>query len=107
MNMVNLTINGFAITVPEGTSILDAAKSINIHIPTLCYLDLHDIKMVNKTASCRVCVVEVEGRRNLAPSCATKVTEGMVVKTDTLRSIKARRTMVELLYLITQQIVYM
>jgi len=97
MNMVNLTINGFAITVPEGTSILDAAKSINIHIPTLCYLDLHDIKMVNKTASCRVCVVEVEGRRNLAPSCATKVTEGMVVKTDTLRSIKARRTMVELL----------
>ncbi|EYE88690.1 NADH:ubiquinone oxidoreductase [Fervidicella metallireducens AeB] len=97
MNMVNLTINGFKVSVPEGTSILDAAKKVNVHIPTLCYLDLHDIKMVNRTASCRVCVVEVEGRRNLAPACATEVTEGMVVKTDTLRAIKARRTMVELL----------
>jgi NADH-quinone oxidoreductase subunit G len=95
--MINLTINGFKVTVPEKTTILDAAKSVGVHIPTLCYLDLHDIKMVNKTASCRVCVVEVEGRKNLAPSCATEVTEGMVVKTDTLRAIKTRRAMVELL----------
>lgn len=97
MKMVNLTINGFKVSVPEGTSILDAAKSINVKIPTLCYLDLHDIKMVNRTSSCRVCVVEIEGRRNLAPSCSTEALEGMVVKTNTLRAIKARRTMVELL----------
>ena len=97
MKMINLTINGFKVSVPEGTSILDAARSINVNIPTLCYLDLHDIKMVNRTASCRVCLVEIEGRRNLAPACATEAFEGMVVKTDTLRAIKARRTMVELL----------
>lgn len=95
--MVNLTINGMKISVPEGTTILEAAKKVNVHIPTLCYLDLHDIKMVNRTASCRVCVVEVEGRRNLAPACATEALEGMVVRTDTPRAIKARRTVVELL----------
>ncbi|WP_078696033.1 NADH-dependent [FeFe] hydrogenase, group A6 [Caloramator quimbayensis] len=97
MNMINLTINGIKVSVPEGTTILEAAKKANIHIPTLCYLDLHDIKMVNRTASCRVCVVEVEGRRNLAPACATEASEGMVVKTDSIRAIKARRTVVELL----------
>ncbi|WP_052085591.1 NADH-dependent [FeFe] hydrogenase, group A6 [Clostridium sp. HMP27] len=94
---VSLTINGYKITVPKGTTILYAARQAQINIPTLCYLDLHDIKMVNRTASCRVCLVEVEGRRNLAPSCSTEATEGMVVKTDTPRAIKARRAMVELL----------
>lgn len=94
---VSLTINGYKVTVPKGTTILYAARQAQINIPTLCYLDLHDIKMVNRTASCRVCLVEVEGRRNLAPACSTEATEGMVVKTDTLRAIKARRTMVELL----------
>ncbi|KOA20657.1 NADP-reducing hydrogenase subunit HndC [Clostridium homopropionicum DSM 5847] len=97
MKIVNATINGFQVSVPEGTTILDAARKINVKIPTLCYLDLHDIKMVNRTASCRVCLVEIEGRRNLAPACATEVFEGMIIKTDTLRTIKARRTMVELL----------
>lgn len=97
MKMVNLIINGFNATVPEGTSIVDAAKKVNVEIPTLCYLDLHDIKMVNRTSSCRVCLVEIEGRRNLAPACATEAMEGMVVKTDTLRAIKSRRKMVELL----------
>lgn len=97
MKMINLTINGFKVTVPEGTSILDAARSVNINIPTLCYLNLHDTKMVNRTASCRVCLVEIEGRRNLAPSCATEAFEGMVVKTNSMRAIKARRKMVELL----------
>ncbi|KGK90316.1 NADH:ubiquinone oxidoreductase [Clostridium sp. HMP27] len=90
-------MNGYKITVPKGTTILYAARQAQINIPTLCYLDLHDIKMVNRTASCRVCLVEVEGRRNLAPSCSTEATEGMVVKTDTPRAIKARRAMVELL----------
>lgn len=94
---VSLTINGYKVTVPKGTTILNAARKVQVNIPTLCYLDLHDIKMVNRTASCRVCLVEVEGRRNLAPSCSTEATEGMVVKTDTPRAIKARRAMVELL----------
>jgi len=97
MKMINLTINDFKVSVSEGTFILDAAKSINVHIPTLCYLNLHDIKMVNRTTSCRVCLVEIEGRRNLSPACATEAFEGMVVRTDTLRAITARRTMVELL----------
>ncbi|AZV56449.1 NADH-dependent [FeFe] hydrogenase, group A6 [Clostridium sp. AWRP] len=95
--MVNLTINDVKVSVPEGTTILNAAKKVNINIPTLCYLDLHDIKMVNRTSSCRVCLVEIEGRRNLAPSCSTEALEGMVVKTNSPRAIKARRTMVELL----------
>ncbi|OAA87020.1 NADP-reducing hydrogenase subunit HndC [Clostridium coskatii] len=95
--MVNLTINDIKVSVPEGTTILNAAKKVNINIPTLCYLDLHDIKMVNRTSSCRVCLVEIEGRRNLAPSCSTEAFEGMIVRTNSARAIKARRTMVELL----------
>lgn len=95
--MVKLTINNRDVEVPAGSTILEAAKKLNIKIPTLCHMDLHDLKMVNKAASCRVCVVEVEGRRNLAPACATPVFEGMVVRTDTVKSIKARRTVVELL----------
>lgn len=95
--MVNVTINNKEIQVPEHFTILQAAETLNIKIPTLCHLDLHNIKMVNKVASCRACVVEVEGRRNLAPSCSTPVYEGMKIKTDSLRAIRARRTMVELL----------
>ena len=57
--MVNVNINGKDIQVPAGSTILEAAKELNIKIPTLCHLDLHDIKMVNQVASCRVCVVEV------------------------------------------------
>jgi NADH-quinone oxidoreductase subunit G len=97
MKLVNCTINGIDTTVPEGTTIVDAARKINVNIPTLCYLNLHDIKMVNRTASCRVCLVEIEGKRNLSPACATEVFEGMKIQTNTLRAIKARRTMVELL----------
>ena len=95
--MVTLTINNKEIQVPANFTILQAAATLNIKIPTLCHLDLHNIKMVNKVASCRACVVEVEGRRNLSPSCSTTVYEGMNIKTDTLRAIRARRTMVELL----------
>lgn len=94
---VNLMINGIQIEVDEGTTILEAAKKLNIHIPTLCYLKSEDFKIENHPATCRVCVVEVEGRPNLAPSCATKVSEGMVVRTDTLRAIQGRRMAVELL----------
>ncbi len=97
MSLINLTINNRPIAVEKGSTILEAAKKLNIKIPTLCHLDLHNIKMVNQVASCRVCMVEVKGKKNLAPACATLVTEGMEVRTDSLRAIKARRTVVELL----------
>lgn len=97
MSLVTVTINNKQIEVEEGTTILDAAKLLNINIPTLCHLNLHDTKMVNQAASCRVCMVEIEGRRNLAPSCSTPVFNGMVVKTNTQRAIRGRRTVLELL----------
>jgi NADH-quinone oxidoreductase subunit G len=97
MAMINVTINNQNIAVEEGSTILEAAKKLDIKIPTLCHLDLHNLKMVNQVASCRICVVEVEGRKNLAPACATPVFEGMKVITNTLRCIKARRTVLELL----------
>ncbi|MBR6061849.1 MAG: [Spirochaetales bacterium] len=95
--MVNLTINDIPVQVEAGTTVLAAAESVNIKIPRLCYYEFPGMEKINRIASCRVCVVEIEGRRNLAPACATEVTEGMVVKTNSPRAIKARRTMVELL----------
>jgi len=97
MNNVKIKINDMDLSVPQGSSILDAAKMADVNIPTLCHLNLHDLKAVNRVASCRVCMVEVEGRRNLAPACATFVSDGMKIKTNTPRVVKARRTMVELL----------
>lgn len=97
MSLVNITINNKDFQVQEGTTILNAAKELNINIPTLCHFHLHDNKTENHPGSCRVCVVEVEGRRNLAPACCTPITPGMVVKTNSIKAIKARRTMVELL----------
>jgi NADH-quinone oxidoreductase subunit G len=97
MKKVNVTINEQKISVPADYTVLEAAREINVEIPTLCHLNLHDLKAVNRSASCRVCVVELEGRASLAPSCSTYVSEGMVIKTNTPRAIKARRTMVELL----------
>ncbi|MBK5240435.1 NADH-dependent [FeFe] hydrogenase, group A6 [Clostridium sp.] len=96
MNSVTLTINGIETKVAEGTSILTAAESLNIHIPTLCHFKLHDDRTINDPGSCRVCVVEVVGRRNLAPACSTPVTNGMVVVTNSIRAIKSRRAIVEL-----------
>ena len=72
--MVTLTIDKKVISVPEGTTILEAARSANISIPTLCYL-----KDVNEIAACRICMVEVEGHARLVPSCDNAVVEGMVV----------------------------
>lgn len=95
--MINVNINGSDLQVEPGTTILEAAKKVNVHIPTLCYLKSEDFKLENHPATCRVCVVEVEGRPNLAPSCATLVTEGMKVRTDSLRAITGRRMAVELL----------
>jgi len=95
--MINLTIDGQPVSVPEGTTILDAARKINLYIPTLCYLNLEKIRFVNKVASCRICVVEVEGRRNLAPACATPVTEGMKVISNSRRVLSSRRKNLELI----------
>ncbi|MCK8058280.1 MULTISPECIES: NADH-dependent [FeFe] hydrogenase, group A6 [unclassified Fusibacter] len=97
MKMLNITINGKQLQVAEGTTVLNAAKEVGVHIPTLCHMDLEGFGIVNQVASCRVCVVEVEGRPALAPSCAEKCFEGMVVKTDSIRAITGRRMAVELL----------
>jgi len=97
MSMLNITVDGKQTEVPQGSMILDAAKNLNIHVPTLCYLQMKELDINNKCASCRICVVEVEGRKNLAPACATPVSEGMVVKTNTMRVLNARKTVLELL----------
>ncbi len=97
MNTVNLTINGKQVSVPAGSTILDAARKLNIKIPTLCYCEKLGCGVANKPASCRICVVEVEKRRNLAPACATPVMEGMVVRTNSQRALSARRTVLELM----------
>ncbi|MEY1639631.1 NADH-dependent [FeFe] hydrogenase, group A6 [Tenuifilum osseticum] len=97
METVKLTIDNKQVEVPKGTTIYKAARKLGIDIPVLCYMELHDLGVENKPAGCRICVVEVEGRRNLAPSCATECAEGMVVKTHTTRVINARRTVMELI----------
>lgn len=97
MTMVNLVINGEKVEVEKGTSILDAAKKLNIHIPTLCNMYMNNGKVRNCKGTCRVCVVEQEGRSKLIPSCSVDASEGMVIKTNSEKAIKARKTIVELL----------
>ena len=97
METVNLTIDKKPVVVKKGTTILEAASGIGIHVPTLCHMKLDDLNIENKPGGCRVCVVEVEGRRNLAPACCTEVTEGMVVNSHSIRAINARRTVLELI----------
>lgn len=95
--MLNIIINGKSLQVPKGTTILQASKEVNLKIPTLCHMNLKEFGIINQSASCRVCMVEVEGRAALVPSCSELCTEGMVIRTDTKRAIIARRTAVELL----------
>ncbi|MCB8995149.1 MAG: iron hydrogenase small subunit [Bacteroidales bacterium] len=97
MDQIKLTIDGKNVEVPKGTTIYKAAKSLGIDIPILCYMDLKDLNIENKPGGCRICVVEVEGRKNLASSCSTDVSEGMVVKTSSIRVLNARRTVLELI----------
>lgn len=97
MNFISLYIDGHPVVVHEGTTILDAATEIGINIPTLCHIDLKGTCLKNTPASCRICVVEVEGRKNLAPACATACTEGMIVHTSTLRVMNARNVVAELI----------
>ncbi|MCX6255382.1 MAG: NADH-dependent [FeFe] hydrogenase, group A6 [Bacteroidia bacterium] len=95
METIKLTIDNKTVEVQKGTTINKAARQLDIDIPVLCYMELHDMNIENKPAGCRICVVEVQGRRNLAPSCATKCEEGMVVKTHSTRVLNARRTVME------------
>lgn len=95
--MVNAKINGINIEVEKGTSILDGAKEIDISLPTLCNLYMVDGKTRNCKGTCRVCVVEIEGKEGLVPSCATEIKEGMSIRTNSLKAIRARRTITELL----------
>ena len=90
--MVTLTIDRKTVTVPEGTTILDAARSVRLDIPTLCYL-----KDLNEIGACRICIVEVEGHERLVPSCNNVVSEGMVVYTNSPRVREARRVNLRLL----------
>jgi NADH-quinone oxidoreductase subunit G/NADP-reducing hydrogenase subunit HndD len=90
--MINLTINNKKISVEEGATILEAAKQNNILIPTMCYLE-----NVHKFGSCRICVVEQEGAKNLQASCITPATEGMVIHTNSKRVRDARRVIYELM----------
>jgi NADP-reducing hydrogenase subunit HndD len=95
METIKLTIDNREIEVEKGTTLLKAARQLGIEIPTLCYLHLDDLNIENKPGGCRICVAEIQGRRNLAPACSTKCEEGMVVKTHTTRVLNARRTVME------------
>lgn len=97
MNTINLTIDNKPVVVKAGTTILEAAAGVGLHIPTLCHMKLDDLNIENKPGGCRICVVEVEGRRNLAPACCTEVNEGMQINTHSMRVINARRTVMELI----------
>ena len=90
--MVNLTIDNQKVTVPKGTTILEAAKIAGIDIPTLCFL-----KEINEVGDCRMCIVEVEGRRGFATSCIQTVEEGMVVHTHTQNVLEARHVILDLI----------
>ena len=90
--MFDFTIDGRIVSVQEGTTILEAARSAGLHIPTLCYL-----KNVSSIGSCRLCVVEVEGTAGLVSSCNTLVKPGMVVHTNSDAITAARRTALQLI----------
>jgi NADP-reducing hydrogenase subunit HndD len=97
MELVKITIDGKTVEVEKGATIYDAAKLIGVDIPTLCYMNMGDMNIKHNPGGCRMCVVEVEGRRNLAPSCVTPVTNGMTVNTHNMRVLNARRTVLELM----------
>ena len=90
--MVNVTINHITFDAEEGSTILDAAESIGIHIPTLCYL-----RGINEIGACRVCVVEIKGIDKLVTACNNKIEDDMVIYTNSPRVREARRVNVELI----------
>jgi NADP-reducing hydrogenase subunit HndD len=95
METLKLTIDNKQVEVEKGTTILDAARGLGIDIPTLCHMHLHDLNIENKPGGCRICVVEVQGRKNLSPACITKCDEGAVIRTHSPRVMNARRTVME------------
>ena len=85
--MITLTIDGIEVKAKQGMTILEAARTVGIDIPTLCFL-----KDINEVGECRMCLVEVEGMRGFATSCIQKVSEGMIVYTNTPAIVEARKT---------------
>ncbi len=92
MEMINLKVNGIAVSVPKGSTILEAARAAGVEIPTLCYM-----KEKNEIGACRICVVEATGARGLVTACVYPAAEGMEVQTNTEKIQKARKTTLELL----------
>ena len=95
METIKLTIDNKQVEVEKGTTILTAARTMGVDIPTLCHMQLHDLNIENKPGGCRICVVEVQGRRNLSPACITKCDDGAVIRTHSPRVMNARRTVME------------
>ncbi len=93
MSVRTLTINGHAVAMATGTTLLAAAREVGVPIPTLCHLE-----GLSPVAACRLCLVEIEGSGKLQPACLTPVAEGMVVHTDTPRLQDYRRTVIEMLF---------
>ncbi len=91
-DLISLTIDNQKVQVKKGTTILQAAKQAGVDIPTLCYL-----KDINEVGECRMCIVEIEGRRGFATSCIQKAEEGMVVHTNTPEVLEARRVVLDLI----------
>ena len=92
MSNVTLTINGQEVSFPAGTTLLAACEELGIFVPTFCYE-----KDLTQPGACRICVVEVEGARNLSPACVTAIFQGMVVKTESPTVVEARKTILELI----------
>lgn len=92
MVMVNLTIDGQKVSVPQGTTIMQAAATVGIDIPRLCYL-----KDINEISACKVCVVEIQGQNRVVTACTTPVQEDLVVYTNSPKARSVRRTNVELI----------
>ena len=90
--MIKINIDGRDIEVEKGITVLAAARKANIDIPTLCFL-----KEINAAGDCRMCIVEIEGRRGLVPSCNTMVEEGMVIRTNTPEINESRRVILDLI----------
>ncbi len=92
MEMINCKINGIAVSVPKGSTILEAARYAGVEIPTLCFL-----KDINEIGACRICVVEATGARGLVTACVYPVSEGMEIQTNSAKVQAARRTTLELI----------
>ena len=90
--MIKLNIDGKDVEIEKGKTVLEAARKVNIDIPTLCFL-----KEINEAGDCRMCLVEVEGRRGYSPSCITKAEDGMVVRTNTPDLMDSRRLILDLI----------